>query len=352
MKALVLEESGGPLRFKEVPLPKPGAGDALVRVRACGVGLTLAWNRSGRGFGTSRPSAKLPRIIGHEIAGDVVEVGPNVTNFKQGDRVTVYFYLTCGDCRWCNVGREDLCDNHYGYVGQEIDGGLAEYVRLPVRNLCHIPQEMAYVDAAVTADAIATPVHVLQERAHVRASETVLVLGAGGGVGIHMVQMAKLLGARVIAVDITAEKLTLAKEMGADEAISAPEGGFHEEVRRLTGGRGVDVVVEMVGVPETLEASLHSLGKGGRLIFVGSYDSEAIPPLQPRYLVGTEIILTGSRYCTRQQLAEAVELVARGRIRPVVTRICRLEEADEVLRSIERKELARRACVEFPCSSS
>ncbi len=162
-----------------------------------------------------------------------------------------------------------------------------------------------------------------------------------------MVQMAKLLGARVIAVDITAEKLVLAKEMGADEAISAPEGGFDEEVRRLTGGRGVDVVVEMVGVPETMEASLHSLGKGGRLIFVGSYDSGAILPLQPRYLVGTEIILTGSRYCTRQQLAEAVELVARGRIRPVVSRICRLEEADEVLRSIERKELAGRACMEF-----
>ena len=194
MKALVLEESGGPLIMKDVPVPKPGAGEALVRVRACGVGLTLAWNRLGRGFGRGDSPPKMPRIIGHEIAGDVVEVGPNVNSFKPGDRVNVYFYLTCGDCRWCNVGREDLCDNHYGYVGQQIDGGLGEYVSLSVRNLCHIPPEMSYVDAAVTADAVATPVHVLQERAHVRASETVVVLGAGGGVGIHMVQMAKLLG--------------------------------------------------------------------------------------------------------------------------------------------------------------
>ena len=108
------------------------------------------------------------------------------------------------------------------------------------------------------------------------------------------------------------------------------------------------MVVEMVGLPETLEASLNSLGKGGRLVFVGSYDSLAVLSLSPRHLAATEIILTGSRYCTRQQLAEAVQLVAQGSIRPVVTRICRLEEADEVLRSIERKELAGRACMEFP----
>ena len=237
MKAMVLYESGGPLSLEEVPMPEPGAGEVLVRVRACGLGLTLVWNRNGRGFARGDPAAKLPRIIGHEIAGDVADVGPGVSRFKPGDRVNVYFYLTCGDCRWCNVGREDLCDNHYGYVGRQIDGGLAEYVKLPIRNLCHIPPEVGYVDAAVTADAVATPVHVLQERAHVRASETVLVLGAGGGVGIHMVQMAKVLGARVIAVDITAEKLALAKETGADELINSLEVGFDAEARDVNPAR-------------------------------------------------------------------------------------------------------------------
>ncbi len=347
MKALLLKEPGGSLHLEETPIPQPGSGEALVRVRACGLGLTLVWNRQGRGFGRGTIRDKTPRIIGHEIAGDVVEIGPNVTSFQPGDRVNVYFYLTCGNCRWCNVGREDLCDNHAGYVGRQIDGGLAEYVKLPERNLCRIPPAMDYVDAAITADAIATPVHVLRERARVKAPETVLVVGAGGGVGIHMVQLAKALGARVLAVDISAEKLALAREMGADAVINSRETGFEEEARRLTGGRGVDVVVEMVGAADTMQASLDSLGKGGRLVFVGSYNSQATLPLNARSL-SNELVLTGSRYCSRQELADAVELVAQGRIRPVVTHICQLEEADAALQSIEAMELAGRACVVLP----
>jgi propanol-preferring alcohol dehydrogenase len=313
-------------------------------VRACGLGLTLVWNRNGRG-GTS---GKLPRIIGHEIAGDVTQVGPSVEGFTPGDRVNVYYYLICGNCRWCNRGRDDLCDNQAGVVGRQIDGGLAEYVKLPARNLCHIPPEVSYVDAAVTADAVATPVHVLRERAHLRAPDTVLVVGAGGGVGIHMVQMARVLGAsQVIAVDINAEKLALATQNGADAVINSREVSFDEEAVRLTQGRGVDVVVEMVGLRETMERSLRSLGKGGRLVLVGTYDSTAVLPLKQDSLRG-ECIVMGTRYCARHELAEAVELVARGRIRPAITRICQLEEADAVLRSIERMELAGRACAVLP----
>jgi propanol-preferring alcohol dehydrogenase len=340
MKALVLKELGGPLILEDVPMPDPGPGEVLVRVRACGLGLTLVWNRNGRGG----RSGKLPRIIGHEVAGDVTDIDPAVQDFRPGDRVNVYYYLTCGNCRWCNRGRDDLCEHQAGVVGRQIDGGLAEYVKLPVRNICHIPPEVSYVDAAVTADAIATPVHVLRERAQLRAPDTVLVVGAGGGVGIHMVQMAKVLGAsQVIAVDINAEKLALAKQNGADAVINSLEIGFDDETMRLTKGRGVDIVVEMVGVTETLERSLRCLGTGGRLVWVGTYDSQAILPLRQDSLRG-ECILTGSRYCARHELAEAVELVAQGRIRPAVTRICQLEEADAVLRSIERMELAGRAC--------
>jgi D-arabinose 1-dehydrogenase-like Zn-dependent alcohol dehydrogenase len=340
MKALVLKEVGGPLTLEEVPRPQPGPGEALVRVRACGLGLTLVWNRNGRGGA----SGKLPRIIGHEIAGDVTEVGPSVDGFAPGDRVNVYYYLICGNCRWCNRGRDDLCDRQAGVVGRQIDGGLAEYVKLPVRNLCQIPPEVSYVDAAVTADAIATPVHVLRERAHLRAPDTVLVVGAGGGVGVHMVQMARVLGAsQVIAVDITAEKLALATQNGADAVINSAEVGFDEEVLRLTKGRGADVVVEMVGVPATLERSLRSVGKGGRLVLVGTYDAKAALPVTQDSLRG-ECTVTGSRYCARHELAEAVDMVAQGRIRPTITRTCRLEEADDVLRSIERMELAGRAC--------
>jgi propanol-preferring alcohol dehydrogenase len=274
----------------------------------------------------------------------VTQVGPTVEDFTPGDRVNVYYYLICGNCRWCNRGRDDLCERQAGVVGRQIDGGLAEYVKLPARNLCHIPPEVSYVDAAVTADAIATPVHVLRERAQLRAPETVLVVGAGGGVGIHMVQMAKVLGAsQVIAVDISDEKLALAKENGADAVINSREVAFDAEVLRLTKRRGVDVVVEMVGVTETLERSLRSLGTGGRLVWVGTYDSKAILPVTQDALRG-ECLLMGTRYCARHELAEAVELVAQGRIRPTITRLCQLGEADAVLRSIERMELAGRAC--------
>ena len=343
MKALLLKKLGGPLSLEDVALPQPGPGEVLVRVRACGLGLTLVWNRNGRGGA----AGKLPRIIGHEIAGDITQLGPSVSGFKPGDRVNVYYYLICGNCRWCDRGRDDLCDNLAGTVGRQIDGGLAEYVKLPARNLCPIPPQVSYIDAAVTADAVATPVHVLCERAQLKAPETVLIVGAGGGVGIHMVQMAKVLGARVIAVDITAEKLALARENGADEVINSREVSFDKAALQITRGRGVDVVVEMVGLPETLEKSLASLGKAGRLVWVGAYDNDAILALSHRSLSG-EIVFTGSRYCARSELAEAVELVARGRIRPVVSKICPLEEADSVLQSIERMELAGRACVVLP----
>jgi D-arabinose 1-dehydrogenase-like Zn-dependent alcohol dehydrogenase len=180
-----------------------------------------------------------------------------------------------------------------------------------------------------------------------KAPENVLIVGAGGGVGIHMVQMAKLLGARVIAVDISAEKLALARENGADEVINSREVSFDIAAVQMTGGRGADVVVEMVGLPETMEKSLASLGKAGRLVWVGAYDNDAILPLSHGSLSG-EIVLTGSRYCARSELAEAVELVARASIRPVVSKICQLEEADSVLRSIEQMQLAGRACVVLP----
>jgi propanol-preferring alcohol dehydrogenase len=340
MRAAVLHAAGGPLTVEDVPRPNPAPGEALVRVRACGLGLTLVWNRNGR------RDARLPRIIGHEIAGEVVEVGPGVNAFRPGDRVAVYYYLTCGVCRWCRAGRDDLCTNRRGQVGREIDGGLAEFVALPATNLVPLPAGIDDVGAAITSDAVATALHVLTARARLEAGETVLVVGAGGGVGVHVVQIARFLGGRVIALDLGEEKLALAREAGAEVALEAGGPSVGSEIQRQTEGRGVDVVVELVGRSETLELSVGSLGVGGRLVLVGSYERDAEIALTHATLRDERSVL-GSQYCTRAELEQALALVAEGRIQPIVTRLCRLEEADAVLRDIEAMAVAGRACIVF-----
>lgn len=343
MKAMVLHEWGGALRLEEVPRPQVGPGEALVRMRACGAGLTVVHIKQGR-----LGSAALPRIIGHEIAGEVVEVGEGVTTVQRGDRVIVYFYLTCGHCRWCDSGREDLCANFKGFVGVHIDGGFAEYVRLPARNLVHIPPELAYTEAAIVADAVSTPLHALRERVKLRPPETVMVVGAGGGVGIHAVQMARVLGARVIGVDVSDEKLALVRNMGADEVINAHAfPAFDEEARRLTAGQGVDAVLEFVSRPETLQASLRSLGTAGRLIVLGVSPDMTLS-FNASQLILSEIVVTGSRYVTRQELAETIELVRQGKIKPVVTRTFSLEETNRALELVEQGQIAGRAVVVIP----
>ena len=341
MRAAVLHEAGGALVVEEVPRPEPGPDEVLIRVRACGLGLTLVWNRNER-----RRPGRLPRIIGHEIAGDVVATGERVGRIQAGDRVAVYYYLTCGSCRWCRNGRESLCQNREGQVGGEIDGGLAEFVRVPCANVCPIPGEVGYLDAAIAADALATSLHILNGRARVVAGETVLVVGGGGGVGAHVVQVARLLGARVIAADISAEKLELAARAGAEDVIDSTGTRIDEVVSRLTDGLGVDVVVEMVGLEDTLRQSAASLGRSGRLVLVGSYDRDASLAVTHSTLRG-EASVMGSQYCTRSDIEQALTLVAQGRIRPIVPHVCKLEEADAVLGRIERMELAGRACVVF-----
>jgi len=316
VKALVLHEWGGPLKLEEVPIPKVGSREALVKVRACGIGLTLNWLRQGKMGGS------VPRIIGHEVAGEVVEIGKQVTKVKVGERVCVYFYLTCGTCEFCRKNRETLCRNFRGYVGAAIDGGYAEYVKLPEENLLPIPDELSFEEAAIIPDAIGTPLHALRERAQVRPPDTVIVVGAGGGVGIHAVQMAKLCGGWVIAVDTSDEKLAKTRELGADAVINDSKEDFVEKAKRLTGGKGVDVVIDFVCTTDTLNKGIRSLDRGGRLICMaeGRTDpGEATLAVPPGYIVYNELVLTGSRCITKQELAESIEVVRQGRIKPVIT---------------------------------
>ncbi len=176
MRAMVIDKWGGPFTREERPDPRPGPGEAVMRVRAAGVGLTLTHIRTGR-FG-----GETPRIIGHELAGEITAIGEGVAHVAVGDRCAVYFYLNCGYCRWCRAGRETLCANHGGLVGVHVDGGFADFAVLPAENFIPLPAGLDYEAAAVAADAVCTPWHCMKERAQVKPLDDVLILGAGGGV--------------------------------------------------------------------------------------------------------------------------------------------------------------------------
>jgi D-arabinose 1-dehydrogenase-like Zn-dependent alcohol dehydrogenase len=337
MKAMVLKEWNGQLMPEERLIPQPGPLDVLIKVKACGVGLTLTNLKAGRTGGT------LPRIIGHEIGGVVEEIGSLVTTCKPGDRVAVSFYITCGYCRWCVEGRETLCENFGGQVGKDIDGGYAEYTKIPQRNVIQIPDGVGFAEAGVTTDAVATNWHVFKERAKTKPNDTVLVSGAGGGVGIHAIQVAKVFGAHVIGTDISDDKLRKVKEYGADEVINVKGKDLAQEVRRVTGGKGVDTAVDMVSTKETIEGCIKSLGRGGRLVVVGIPNDISSLDFNPRQMITDEIVVTGCRCATKQEIRESLELVQRGLVKSAVLQTFRLEEANRVHELIDNMMLTGRS---------
>ena len=334
MKAMVLKEVGGPLVLEERPIPSVGPNDALVKIRACGSGLTIHHAVTGAS------SARLPIVIGHEIAGEVVEVGSAVESIKVGQRVTVYFYLFCGECRWCLRGKEPLCERSGGNIGRQMDGGYAEYAALPARNLIPLPDDLPYderpADVAVICDAIATPLKVCR-RARLQPLETCVVMGAAGGLGIHMVKMARFWGARVIGVDRGVQKVLAAAEAGAHEVVDVLAEEPVQAIRRLTHGRGADVVVDFVASTETLTNSLQALDSGGRVLILGVHRGQGVR-VEPERLLRGEQELLGSRYVTRYEVIESLEMVRRGLIQPLVSKTFLLEEANQAHAMLSAQE--------------
>ena len=340
MKALVLHDREKPFRLEERPDPNPGIGEAVMRVRAAGVGLTLVNMRLGRMGGS------LPRVMGHELAGEIVATGEGVTDLSVGQRCAVYFYLTCGRCRRCRGGRETLCEEFAGYVGAHRDGGFAEYVCLPAGNFLPIPDGLSDEAAAVAVDAVNTNWHCMRERARIGPHDTVLLIGAGGGVGIHGVQVARLFGARVIAADVSGEKLDLARRWGAEEAIDVSEvDDVAAEARRLTGGRGVDAAVDYVGHGETFRAAIDSLATAGRAVVIGVGTGEA--SFDPSILVRTEQTITGSRHSTRAETIETMALMARGLVEPVIGMRAPFDEAETIFDALNDRTLLGRGALTY-----
>ena len=330
MRALVLEEFGGPLLMKDVPLGDLASHEVAVRVRnigVCGTDLKIRAGRMGLDV--------LPLIMGHEVAGEVAELGSGVEGFSVGDRVTVAFYVTCGRCRYCREGRDTLCDDVRQH-GFSINGGMADYMKTPAVNLCKVPDNVPLEQACILADAVATSYHAVTKRAQVRPGMTVALVGVGG-VGLHALQMARLAGALTIAVDINDARLGLARQLGADELVDARQGPFDEAVKELTGGEGADVVMEFVSNQDTLPSSYRSLRKAGRLVFVG-YTPGLPLPVMPHELVRGELEILGSRATTKQELQDTMDLVARGRVQPIIDRSFSLENVEDAFDALRNGE--------------
>src|SRR5262245_25559257 len=348
MKAMVLPRIGAPLELRTVPVPTIGPGEVLLRVRAAGVGLTVVLMTAVPGRVTS-----FPRIPGHEVAGEVVDLGADVTHVKAGARVTCHFYLTCRTCRFCRSGRETLCTAFRGYVGMACDGAYAEYVALPAANVTPVPDGVSDLEAAIAADAICTPYHACREEAGVGPGDTVLIVGAGGGVGIHGVQMAKLWGGWVVAADIGDDKLAAARDCGADAIVDVRDGDLAGQVRRLTDGRGVDAAIDFVASRETLEGSLEALARAGRLVIIGSrpepvFGVDAKFTVDPGRMLYDMLEIHGSRYVTLTEIQQTLDLLRQRRIRAVVSRTFPLEGAEEAHELLRKNALVGRAALLFP----
>jgi propanol-preferring alcohol dehydrogenase len=336
MRAARYYGPGDSLRLEEVPIPQPGAAEALVRVRAAGVCHTELHFLSGvLNLGVA------PLTLGHEMAGEVAQVGPGVTSVRPGDRVIVYYYLGCGACHWCRTGQENLCEAlvaEYGFVS---DGGLAEYVKVPARNLVKLPANLSFEEAATLGCSATTAIHAAG-LARLAPGDVALVYGFGG-VGAALVQYCDLAGARVIAVGRSPAKLQLARDLGAEAAIDAGREDVPARVRELTRGQGADVVFELVGTAESMPKAVASLRKRGRLVFIGySQDLLTVSPLQ---LVVLEAEILGSVGNTLDELTRAVELAAAGGIRATIDRVVPLEDVNRVLDDLRQGKVVGRAVV-------
>jgi len=327
MQAVRFHQHGGPevLMFEDAPDPVPGPGEALVRVRACALNHLDLWQRRGM----AKVRLPFPHISGADVAGEVVSGAP------AGTRVMLQPGVSCGACASCLSGRDNLCAS-YDLLGYMRDGGYAEYVKAPLANLIPIPDHVGFVEAAAFPLTFLTAWHMLVGRAALRAGETTLVLAAGSGVGQAAIQIAKLLGARVIATAGGAEKRERARALGADEVIDHYDQDLTAEVRRLTGGRGVEVVVEHVG-EATWERSVRSLARGGRLVTCGATTGPA-GPIDLRVLFARQISLLGSYMGGKAELLEVSRFFFEGRLRPAVDLTFPLRDAAAAHARLERKE--------------
>lgn len=338
MKAAVLEQFNQPLHIREVPEPIAGVGDVIVRTRAAGICRTDLKIIQG-----GVPTVTTPLILGHELAGELMTAGPDV-EFEEGTRVTVSLDISCGVCEYCRIGALDYC-SRLRRLGLEQDGALAELVRVPAANVIPIPASVSFAQAATIPDAVGSPYHAVIHRAEVGPAQTVAVYGLGG-LGLTAVQVASMVGARVIAIARTPERRSLAEELGATWSFDPRDGTIPDQVRDLTDGLGVHAFLDLVGIDGSVDDAVLSCRKGGRVVVLGY----SVPKLSASMmrLVLHEVSIMGSRGSTRAELLEAIDLVSRGRIRPVIGEQLELQDVNQGLDRLREGLVIGRTVVQFP----
>jgi propanol-preferring alcohol dehydrogenase len=326
MRAMVVAEFGSQPELVDVPKPVPVADEVLLRVRAAGVCHTDMKIRDGL-----VPGVSLPLTLGHEIAGEVESVGPGVQGVAVGARGVPYGYVTCGVCRYCTNGRTSLCLDLGIRYGFGPVGGYSEYVLVPERLFVEIPDEVGLEEAAVASCSLVTPYHALVKRAQLRMGETVVVIGAGGGVGLHAVQLAKRMGGYVIAVDADPKRLDHVMDQGADHFVVPGEAGFASTVLEVTNGLGADVAIDIVASASTMAEAVQALAPGGRLVLVGYHPEVPFSAPTPKIVFG-EVDILGSHWATINDVIEVIDMIARGIVSPIIVREYPLEQASEALK--------------------
>lgn len=342
MRAVVLEQHGGPdvLAVRDVPEPVPPPGWVKVRVRACALNHLDLWARRGM------PGIKfsLPLILGNDVAGVVAEPGPGVQGWVPGAEVVLAPGVSCGLCEACALGDDNFC-RQYRVLGYGLDGGYADFVVVPATNVLPKPRGLSWAETAALPLVFLTAWHMLVHKAQVRLGEDVLVLAAGSGVGVAGIQIAKLFGARVLAAASSEEKLAKAKALGADACINYATQDFAAEVKRLTDKKGVEIVFEHTG-QDTWAKSILAAARGGRIVTCGATSGyEAVTDL--RHVFSRQIRILGSYMGRRAELFEVLRWVERGRLRPVVDRVLPLAQAAEAHRVLEAREAFGKVVLEI-----
>ena len=335
MRAMRLHavQGGTELRLDhDVPVPVPGDGEVLLAVKACGLNQVDLLTRDGQ----TPQTPPMPHISGTEVAGDVVAVGPGVSQWKAQDRVVVDPILSCGECSFCRTGATNMCLRGRVF-GVQTPGGYAQYTVAPASQLIALPKSLSYAEAAAVAVTGPTAWHMLCRRANIRIGEDVLIIAAGSGIGVLGMQIAATAGARVIATAGSDDKVRQALDVGAQFAVNHRDPSWPEQVRKWTGGRGVDVVFEHVG-QATWEGSLRALARGGRLVTCGGHSGFSVN-INLWHLFVKEHTFIGSFAGARQDFLDIMRLVEQRKVKPVIQEVFALQDIPRAQALLDRRQV-------------